>query len=758
MASRKTAFISYKRDADIQTALTIHDHLEKIGYDALLDVKDIPASVNWEAYIEQEIKARNYFLLILSPTTFESEWVCREVQLATENNKPVIPLTTREFDWDRHIPPDMDNIRKINGVSYSVTDSETAIRKLIKAFEELDPPSPRYLAQLEQKLQEKYQKQHTRFSVVPYESHEKTAFYRCTAEVLLDEIEHLLENKSQMQGNIVIGVVCGATLRGIAHYFWDHKPYSLTSKQRQRLTFVSLNTAGLSNRLQFSGMIQAVFLAEAFEGASHSVELPSLSDRQWRQEHPPRVDLLLCSAGGRNDGFLSDWLGDRGITFSADIVGDFCLWPINANGQVVINDPRLTDVITELSLKPVFQELADIQKNKLCDRVVFPITSNRRHYPGQEVSPEDMTDKEPITRTVLESGIVSRCILDHVLAENILWNTNAELCGYHLLTVSQETATEITYSALRQKDKEVVPVRVIRAPQELLDREYHHTPSNTSSSPYEIIVSDPPCSADENSCHEREFPVCVDGQVKNIWLRPGVRKPGFWSTTTIRVARKVIGKMKRTDLNILDLGCGSGIVGLVLGQHPNVRHVLFSDIDPEAIECTRENIPYWSSGQVTFDTRVGDLFDVISSTEFFDLIVFTPPFYPAFMKDDPEYRAMGLIATDIGGPTGMELAERFAAQVKQYLAPGGVSITYMADYVGYEQIRNALRHAGLKTSTQKRDILYPYEPRHGFAPANEIRWRTELERFYQHRFGDHSFDNRQFLGFKIIHLIAEQPE
>jgi SAM-dependent methyltransferase len=563
-----------------------------------------------------------------------------------------------------------------------------------------------------------------------------------------------------MQGNIVIGVVCGATLRGIAHYFWEHRPYSLKPDQRSQLTFISLNTAGLCDNLQFSGMYQAVFLAEAFEGASHSVELPNFPSCQRTEKHPQFINLLLCSAGGREDGFLSNWLRDPryGLTLSEDVVGDFCLWPINANGEVVIDDPRVQEVIAELSLKPVFQELADIKKKNLCDRVVFPITSNRRHYPGEEVSPEDMTDKEPITRAVLESGIVSHCIMDHVLAENILWNTNAELCGYHLLTVSHETATEITYSALRHKDKKVVPVRIIRAPQELLNREYHHVPADTSSSPYEIIVSDPPCSADENPCDDREFPVCVDGQVKNIWLRPGVRKPGFWSTTTIRVARNVISKMKRTDLNILDLGCGSGIVGLVLGQHPDVRHVLSSDIDPEAIECARANIPFWSSGQVAFDTRVGDLFDVIASTEFFDLIVFTPPFYPAFMKDDPEYRAMGLIATDIGGPTGMELAERFATQVKQYLAPGGMSITYMADYVGYRQIRNALWHAGLKTEVQKRDILYPYEPRHGFAPANEIRWRAELEKFYQYRYMDHSFDNRRFLGFKIIHLIAERPE
>lgn len=140
------------------------------------------------------------------------------------------------------------------------------------------------------------------------------------------------------------------------------------------------------------------------------------------------------------------------------------------------------------------------------------------------------------------------------------------------------------------------------------------------------------------------------GQAR-LWVPPGVLDPvlfrsGAWFAR--HIARRV-----RPGERLLDLGCGSGVVG-VLAQIAGAR-VTASDINPQATAAARRN--------GVLDARQGDLLEPVHG-ERFDRICFNPPYFCGPISDRGHDRSL------YGGP-GLEVMHRFLAAMPAHLAPGG---------------------------------------------------------------------------------------
>jgi hypothetical protein len=98
-------FISYQRSTSWLTARSLHDQLTALKADVFLDVHDLNEG-RFAYVIEKEIAQRDHFVVILTPTTLYSEWVCREVDLAMQYEKNIIPVLVDEFRFDK-LPPDL---------------------------------------------------------------------------------------------------------------------------------------------------------------------------------------------------------------------------------------------------------------------------------------------------------------------------------------------------------------------------------------------------------------------------------------------------------------------------------------------------------------------------------------------------------------------------------------------------------------------------------------------------------------------------
>ena len=118
---------------------------------------------------------------------------------------------------------------------------------------------------------------------------------------------------------------------------------------------------------------------------------------------------------------------------------------------------------------------------------------------------------------------------------------------------------------------------------------------------------------------------------------------------------------------VLDLCCGAGAIAAVLAGTVPGAEVHAADIDPAAVACARRNVP----GAV----YQSDLFDALPAGLCGRVTILTAnvPYVPtaeiAFLP--PEARTYEPRTALDGGPDGLTVARRVAADAPRWLAPGG---------------------------------------------------------------------------------------
>jgi hypothetical protein len=98
----KTVFVSYRR-TNAAWALAIFQDLTQHGYDVFFDFQGI-ASGDFERVILENIRARAYFLVVLTPSALDrcgdpEDWLRREIETALETRRNIVPLMLEQFDF-----------------------------------------------------------------------------------------------------------------------------------------------------------------------------------------------------------------------------------------------------------------------------------------------------------------------------------------------------------------------------------------------------------------------------------------------------------------------------------------------------------------------------------------------------------------------------------------------------------------------------------------------------------------------------------
>lgn len=127
---KPTVFISYRRESSVDLARYIHDKIEAWGIDVFLDLEGLSGGDKFPARIQKEIINRDVFLVILAPETLQSEWVVREVKIALEQGKQIIPLVTNKFDFYRNIPDAISELGEYNAVKYDPQHPNVALEQI----------------------------------------------------------------------------------------------------------------------------------------------------------------------------------------------------------------------------------------------------------------------------------------------------------------------------------------------------------------------------------------------------------------------------------------------------------------------------------------------------------------------------------------------------------------------------------------------------------------------------------------------------
>jgi len=119
--------------------------------------------------------------------------------------------------------------------------------------------------------------------------------------------------------------------------------------------------------------------------------------------------------------------------------------------------------------------------------------------------------------------------------------------------------------------------------------------------------------------------------------------------------------------SVLEIGCGSGIASLSAACASPSNSVLGVDINPSAVQCSRENAE--ANGIKNARFLQSDLFAAVPEGEKFNAILFNPPYLPTTREEKLKLEAEN--AAYDGGESGLEVFMRFAAQAPSYLAEGG---------------------------------------------------------------------------------------
>ena len=162
---------------------------------------------------------------------------------------------------------------------------------------------------------------------------------------------------------------------------------------------------------------------------------------------------------------------------------------------------------------------------------------------------------------------------------------------------------------------------------------------------------------------------------------PEVFHPLYFHTTKILI--RAISKLPMDGRQVLDMGTGSGAVGIFAAQAGG--KVTACDINPAAVALARENAEL---NRATMTVICSNLFEKLETVKF-DYVFFNIPFYPK--------AAQTFFEAAFNAGKEYETIRRFASQLPSHLGGGGKALIIFSEDCAFKDIAEIFIAAGMKT-------------------------------------------------------------
>jgi release factor glutamine methyltransferase len=160
---------------------------------------------------------------------------------------------------------------------------------------------------------------------------------------------------------------------------------------------------------------------------------------------------------------------------------------------------------------------------------------------------------------------------------------------------------------------------------------------------------------------------------------------------------------EKTKFKILDMGCGSGVIGITLAAELGIRvEVTCADISEEALSLAKENSDLLGIKNLTFLPT--NLFSNLETGESYDLVVANLPYVPEVDRPSlaPELEHDPDLAL-YGGEDGLDVIKVFIQQVRKHLNDQA-DIALEIGINQSQEVEHLLSQAGFTDINTKQDL------------------------------------------------------
>ncbi len=191
----------------------------------------------------------------------------------------------------------------------------------------------------------------------------------------------------------------------------------------------------------------------------------------------------------------------------------------------------------------------------------------------------------------------------------------------------------------------------------------------------------------------------MDCNTFKINTTENVYVPSDDSYLLLNMLSKHLKENKKKELTILDMGTGTGLLGLCAASSGKVKLAVLADINPHALTLTKENL---ENNKLHIKAKVvsilkSNLFSNLSD-QHFDIISFNPPYLP-----DEENTELMRDAF-YGGWSGIETTERFLNEAKLHLNKDGTVFIIASSLSDLDSLYEYISSCGF--SIRKKEIIH----------------------------------------------------
>ena len=169
-----------------------------------------------------------------------------------------------------------------------------------------------------------------------------------------------------------------------------------------------------------------------------------------------------------------------------------------------------------------------------------------------------------------------------------------------------------------------------------------------------------------------------------FYVNENVLIPRFETEELVENTINYVKNIFKEPIDIIDLGTGSGVIGLTLEKKVSTNSVDLVDISEKALEVTHKNCGNLNSKA---NIILSDMFDNIPNTNKYDLVISNPPYIKTdeeieeIVKNNEPHIAL------YGGEDGLDFYKKILYNVKPYLKERSI----IAFEIGYTQAEDIKR-------------------------------------------------------------------